>query len=186
MADQYVFCVDFNKCIACKTCEMACNEYYGLEGIHRRKVVFFQTEILDNVVHFTISCNHCQNPVCVSICPQNNFHKRRDGIVVLQSNNCRTCLRCVTACPFRAPKINPKTNRADKCNMCVERIERGFKPVCVESCVTHALNIMKVDSAKRKSMAMEHKTRIPLESYTNPSIVSTTKKKKRTIFLREG
>ena len=84
------------------------------------------------------------NPVCISICPENNFQKRWDGIVVHEASHCQACMRCITACPFHAPKLNPKTNRADKCNFCIERIDQGLKPVCVENCVTGALSMMEI------------------------------------------
>ena len=29
MSEQLMFYIDQNKCIDCKTCEMACNEYHG-------------------------------------------------------------------------------------------------------------------------------------------------------------
>ena len=34
MTRQLVFSVDLNRCINCKTCEMACNQYHGLTGGH--------------------------------------------------------------------------------------------------------------------------------------------------------
>lgn len=163
---------------------MSCNEYYGLKGVHRRRVITYATKLTDQPVHFSISCNHCANPVCISVCPENNYQKRWDGIVVHESNHCQGCMRCITACPFQAPKLNPRTNRADKCNFCVERIDQGLKPVCVENCVTGALSVMKFDANQINSFASQ-KTDIPIVTYTKPSIVVITKKSGQT-FFREG
>jgi anaerobic dimethyl sulfoxide reductase subunit B len=182
MSNQYMFYIDLNRCIKCKSCEMACNEYYNLTGTHRRKVVSFESEEA-KTAHFSISCNHCRNPVCVIVCPENNFQKRQDGIVVHHPFNCKACQRCVQACPFQAPKLNPKTNRVDKCNLCVERIDQGLKPICVENCLTGALNIMQVEANSRNH---SYKTAdIPIVSYTNPSIFIKKKQSGRS-FLREG
>lgn len=182
MTRQLMFAVDLNRCINCKTCEMSCNEYYGLYDVHRRDVVTYENDA-DTPVHLSISCNHCVNPVCVSVCPENNFQKRGDGIVIHRASHCQACMRCITACPFHAPKLNPKTNRADKCNFCVERIDQGLKPICVENCITSALSMMEVDTKEMKSYGF-HQADVPLMSYTTPSIF-VPKMQKRQIFVRE-
>lgn len=184
MTYQIMFSIDFNRCINCKTCEMACNSYYNLADVHRRSVLSFEEEITGQPIHLSLSCNHCTNPVCVSVCPENNFQKRRDGIVVHQAYNCRACKRCITSCPFHAPKLNPKTNRADKCNFCVERMDEGLKPVCVDNCVTGALSMMTIDCSERKPNTLSNSD-VPLMSYTNPSIF-LTKMQYGKIFLRKG
>lgn len=182
MGNQLMFSVDLSKCINCKTCEMACNEYHGLTEVNRRTVFSYDKE---NTlpIHISISCNHCANPVCVSICPENNFEKRGDGIVIHHAGRCEGCQRCVSACPFHAPKLNPKTNRADKCNFCVERLDQGLKPVCVENCITTSLGVIMVSKNERRAYAFCDSD-IPLMEYTNPSIF-VKKKEKGHIFLRE-
>lgn len=184
MTRQLMFSMDLNRCINCKTCEMACNEYYGLTDVHRRSVMTFKSKENVNPLHLSISCNHCSNPVCISICPENNFQKRWDGIVVHTSSHCRSCMRCITACPFHAPKLNPKTNRADKCNFCVERIDQGLKPICVENCVTGALSMMEINTNERDSYAI-NKGDIPIACYTNPSIYMIKNQKRHTFFREE-
>lgn len=184
MTQQIMFSFDFNRCINCKTCEMSCNSYYGLSGIHRRNVLSFDEELSGQPIHLSMSCNHCSNPICVSVCPENNFQKRWDGIVVHHANNCRACMRCITACPFHAPKLNPKTHRADKCNFCVERINEGLKPICVENCVTGAMSMLTINAHEPRPDALKN-AGIPLMSYTKPSIF-LTKKHTGKIFLRKG
>ncbi|MDQ0157078.1 4Fe-4S dicluster domain-containing protein [Robertmurraya andreesenii] len=183
MSSQLMFSINLSKCINCKTCEMSCNDYHGLSGIHRRNVVTYENDSLIPV-HLSISCNHCLNPVCVSICPENNFLKRSDGVVIHNPSNCRACRRCVTACPFHAPKINPKTNRVDKCNLCIERLDEGLKPVCVENCVTNALGIIEVNRKERKSYDFGE-VDVPIASYTNPSIFVIDKQIGLTFFREE-
>jgi Fe-S-cluster-containing dehydrogenase component len=162
---------------------MSCNTFHGLTDVHRRNVITIK-EGSDALIYFSISCNHCLNPVCISICPQNNYQKRSDGVVILDSNRCQACMRCVTACPFHAPKINPRTNRVDKCNLCVERLDQGLKPVCVENCITNAIGIIEVNMKERKTYDFRE-ANIPLVGFTNPSVLI---KKKLTglMFLREG
>ncbi|MBB6446620.1 4Fe-4S dicluster domain-containing protein [Bacillus benzoevorans] len=184
MSSRLVFSIDLNRCINCKTCEMACNDFYGLMGNHRRNVVTFETEADLHPLHISISCNHCMNPVCLYICPENNFQVREDGIVVHNPSRCKGCQRCIEACPFDALKLNPQTNCADKCNFCIDRIEQGMRPICVENCITSALSIIKVDANEMKSNHFQDAD-IPIVAYTNPSI-HILKKQKGQIFLREG
>lgn len=183
MTDQLMFSIDLNRCINCKTCEMACNEYYGLSSEHRRQVVTYENDV-DVPVHLSISCNHCENPICVTVCPENNFQKRADGIVIHKANRCQACMRCITACPFHAPKLNPKTNRADKCNFCVERLDQGFKPICVENCITNALNVLEINKKDLKNYSFDN-AEIPLANYTTPSIFVILKRTKQR-FFRKG
>ncbi|MBM4760842.1 4Fe-4S dicluster domain-containing protein [Bacillus sp. B15-48] len=184
MSEQIIFFIDLNKCIDCKTCEMACIDYHGITGIHRRKVVSFQKAVTEQKLYLSLSCNHCKNPVCIAICPENNYRKRRDGVVVLDSSNCKACMRCVQACPFEAPKINPKTNRADKCNLCVDRLDQELKPICVSNCPTGGLNIIKT---RRSNKHLQHLRSLdfPIMTYTYPSIDIITRTEGR-IFWREG
>ena len=184
MTSRLVFSIDLNRCINCKTCEMACNDFYGLMGMHRRNVVTIETDADESPLHISISCNHCVNPVCVYSCPENNFQVRKDGIVVHNPSRCKGCERCIQACPFDALKLNPKTNRVDKCNFCVDRIEQGLRPVCVENCITSALSIMKVDEDEISENNFQNAD-VPIVAYTKPSIY-IIKKQKGHIFLREG
>ncbi|WP_191090688.1 4Fe-4S dicluster domain-containing protein [Niallia endozanthoxylica] len=184
MTSHLVFSIDLNRCINCKTCEMACNDFYGLMGMHRRNVMTIEPDIDELPLHISLSCNHCMNPVCVYICPENNFQVREDGIVVHNPSGCKGCERCIEACPFDALKLNPKTNRADKCNFCVDRIEDGLRPICVENCITGALSIMKVSSDEIKANNFQDAD-VPIVAYTRPS-VNILKKQKGHIFLREG
>lgn len=179
---QLTFFIDINKCIDCKSCEMACNKFYDLKGVHRRNVVSYGKDSLGKTIHVSISCNHCKNPVCIYICPENNFQKRQDGIVVLNAINCKGCERCINACPFHAPKLNPVTNRADKCNFCSERIDQGLKPICVDNCSTGALKMSRLKNNVSTLNAANHEDEIPLSGYTNPSIFITRKQQGHTYF----
>ncbi|WP_191274886.1 4Fe-4S dicluster domain-containing protein [Neobacillus kokaensis] len=185
MTAHIVFSIDLNRCINCKTCEMACNDHYGLMGIHRRNVFTYESESDEKQrLHVSMSCNHCLNPVCVYICPENNFQKRGDGIVIHEPSRCKGCKLCINACPFHAPKFNPKTNRVDKCNFCVERIDQGLRPICVENCTTGALSIMMLDTNEIESNSLKS-AELPIAGYTKPSI-NILKKQQGYTFFREG
>jgi nitrate reductase beta subunit len=81
-------------------------------------------------------CNHCLNPSCVASCPSGALYKRgEDGIVLLNQNVCRAWRMCVTACPYKKTYFNWHTGKSEKCILCYPRIEAGYAPACMHSCV---------------------------------------------------
>jgi molybdopterin-containing oxidoreductase family iron-sulfur binding subunit len=103
-----------------------------------------------------ISCQQCENPPCVKVCPVKATWKEPDGIVVIDYNWCIGCRYCMAACPYGArhfnwaePKlpaedVNPNMhylgNRpryrgvVEKCTYCIQRTRIGRYPACVEIC----------------------------------------------------
>ncbi len=81
-------------------------------------------------------CNHCLNPACVASCPSGAIYKRgEDGIVLINQNVCRAWRMCVTACPYKKSYYNWNTGKSEKCILCYPRIEAGYAPACMHSCV---------------------------------------------------
>ena len=81
-------------------------------------------------------CNHCLNPGCVASCPSGAMYKRgEDGIVLINQDVCRSWRMCVTACPYKKSYYNWHTGKSEKCILCYPRIEAGFAPACMHSCV---------------------------------------------------
>ena len=97
-----------------------------------------------------VLCNHCNEPVCVRVCPTQATFKRADGIVDMDYHRCIGCRFCMTACPYNARSLNfcdprpylDEINPAypirskgvvEKCTFCAERIEQGLAPLCVEA-----------------------------------------------------
>lgn len=99
---------------------------------------------------FVVTCNHCENPPCVKACPTGATFKRPDGIVAMDYHRCIGCRFCMGACPFGARSFNFRDPRpfikkidpdyptrtmgvVEKCTFCVERLEKGQMPACVEA-----------------------------------------------------
>ncbi len=81
-------------------------------------------------------CNHCLNPACVASCPAGAIYKRgEDGVVLINQNVCRAWRMCVTACPYKKSYYNWDNGKSEKCILCYPRIEAGFAPACMHSCV---------------------------------------------------
>ena len=81
-------------------------------------------------------CNHCLNPACVASCPSGALYKRgEDGVVLINQDVCRAWRMCVSACPYKKPYYNWHTGKSEKCILCYPRIEAGYAPACMHSCV---------------------------------------------------
>lgn len=147
--DQLCFLVDATRCINCKTCEIACKDINGAAvGQRIRRVYTYEGGEYPHpvVLNISMSCNHCEEPKCVKACPVGAYSKReQDGIVVHNASLCIGCKYCTWACPYGAPQFDSKAGRVNKCNMCVELMEKGEKPVCVQACPVRAIEVISFD-----------------------------------------
>jgi anaerobic dimethyl sulfoxide reductase subunit B (iron-sulfur subunit) len=52
------------------------------------------------------------------------------------------CGLCLEACPYGAPQFGAEEDaKMQKCDLCMDRLTEGEKPICVISCPTHAIDI---------------------------------------------
>jgi tetrathionate reductase subunit C len=130
--------IDLERCIGCNSCTQACKNRFDLSaGTYRTWVVKYRRS--DGAVgHLPRLCNHCDDPPCVSVCPVNATYKHGDGYVLQRPERCIGCKYCMSACPYEARFIDPRTNVVDKCTFCNELIEIGVEPECVHACPTGA------------------------------------------------
>jgi anaerobic dimethyl sulfoxide reductase subunit B (iron-sulfur subunit) len=137
-----------------------------------RKVRTFEGGEFPKVFAFNISmsCNHCEDPMCVRQCPAGAYTKRTgDGIVIHNPDRCIGCQYCTWVCPYGAPQYDAKEGRVRKCNLCVEELDRGHMPVCVNSCPTRAIEIgLLSDIAARSGATIELKS-LPSAELTKPA-----------------
>jgi len=165
---QFGFVIDLSKCIGCRGCEMACQSEHHLFDTRRRKIIPLANHQESVFSYLSMSCNHCANPACISVCPNRCFQKRRDGIVLHNPQKCDGCKSCVGACPFGAPVYNQKTGKIDKCNLCIDRLDQGLEPTCISSCISKALQVINLsDSDNNFSKAIPG---IKMARFTNPSV----------------
>ena len=183
MAKQLAFYVNIEDCTGCKACQVACKDKNNLPtGIRWRRV--FQYEggdwipqegqmIPSNVYAYTVSaaCMHCENPVCLQVCPAAAITKREDGIVLIDQDKCIGCRYCSWACPYGAPQFNESLRVMSKCNMSYDLVDEGEKPACVQACPYRAMDFGPLDELQQQHGNFNAPAPLPDPSITNPSVV---------------
>ena len=93
----------------------------------------------------------------MGVCPTGATTKREDGIVTVDYEKCIGCESCIAACPYTGVRTNADkpawpldfkvgdatvpdvvANTVSKCTFCIERIDRGERPACVDICYAYA------------------------------------------------
>lgn len=146
------FYFDSKSCSGCKACQVACKDRHGLEAGRLWRRVYevsggagwravgpsWQADL--SVYNLSISCNHCEDPICVSVCPTGAMQQRPDGIVQIEAGRCIGCQYCAMACPYGAPQYDVAAGRMTKCDFCAEDTAAGRPPACVAACPMRALD----------------------------------------------
>jgi Fe-S-cluster-containing dehydrogenase component len=82
---------------------------------------------------------HCPQPPCIKVCPTEAIKKRPDGIVFIDQSLCTGCQLCADACPYEAISFHPYQHWAEICDLCVNRLDEGLSPFCIQYCMSGAL-----------------------------------------------
>lgn len=167
--EQIGFMHDQNKCVGCRRCQAACKETNQWEpGVEWRNVLTRK----NSEVYLSISCNHCDNPACMTVCPVGAYTKReKDGVVIHNRDICVGCKYCMYACPYHAPRFSEETGRISKCHFCFERQDKGQIPACVESCPVDALNYGKMTDLRKVTGGVSQLKGLPNPELTEPNLI---------------
>jgi anaerobic dimethyl sulfoxide reductase subunit B (iron-sulfur subunit) len=168
---QLGFLIDAARCVNCKTCEIACQDFHNLTVRVRRVRTFEHGGFPQvRVYNFSMSCNHCAEPLCVVHCPAKAYTKRaQDGIVVHHPDRCIGCRYCTWVCPYGAPQYDSAQGRVRKCNLCVEEIDAGREPVCVAACPLRAIEVAPLDEIVNRPGVSIAGGDLPAPEHTKPA-----------------
>lgn len=151
--------IDVTKCIGCKACQSACQEWNDLreevginEGSYQNPhdltenswtLMRFAEHEQNGTLEWLIrkdGCMHCADPGCLKACPSPGaIIQYSNGIVDFHEEHCIGCGYCVAGCPFDVPRISKKDSKAYKCTLCSDRVSVGLEPACIKACPTQAL-----------------------------------------------
>jgi Fe-S-cluster-containing dehydrogenase component len=142
--NNFRIAVDHNACWGCRTCEVACKqENQAPDGVRLITVTEDGPHLSAGNPAFTFRvnlCRHCEDPPCLEACPVEAITQRGDGLVILETASCTGCSLCVEACPYQAIAFSEREGKAYKCNLCVQRLDRGLIPACADNvCEGHCI-----------------------------------------------
>ena len=127
-------------CLGCHLCEYNCafansgetDMVKALKG----KPIFPRIRVEgEHLIHFAVSCRHCQDPICVNSCISGAL-RVKDGRVCIDHTRCVGCLTCMLVCPYGALSKGPE-GAVQKCELCLENA--CGEPACVKGCPNRAI-----------------------------------------------
>lgn len=185
---QYGFSFDQSRCSGCHACAVACKNWHGLPAGSLKYLRVYEYEkgsFPDVRLHFQwIPCYHCEEPACRDSCTSQAIYKEdKYGAVLIDSERCDGCRTCYDVCPYGALVFESDDSgaKAQKCTMCIDRLERGEKPICVLSCPTRALDFGPLDALVARYGDRRDLEDMPSGSATRPSVVFRPHRAKRQI-----
>jgi len=116
-----------------------------------------------SMAYLPVACQHCEDAPCVKVCPVQATYRRDDGTVLVDYDRCIGCRYCMAACPYGVRVFNwgkaeyaaggvvgygddyrdgdrlvftpqRRMGVVEKCTFCVELIDDGEDPFCVQCC----------------------------------------------------
>jgi len=154
---KFVMVIDLSKCKNARKCVDACQEGHYLPKSQEWMRLYLLKDSPETAPYwFPRPCFHCDNPLCVSVCPVGATYKRSDGIVLVDGEKCIGCKFCMTGCPYSVrvfqwekPEVpaeiahldySPETNlppvkgTVGKCVFCADKLRKNELPRCVQAC----------------------------------------------------
>lgn len=156
-----------DKCIGCRTCEIACVVAHTETNLFLEEPDEFDFSPRLSVVKTAqisvpVQCRHCEDAPCANVCPNGSIFSV-DNTIYINQTTCIGCKTCMLACPYGAidlvaefrdgakvaqPGLRSNDNGkwdakdrvvANKCDLCLGK-ENG--PECVRICPTDALRVV--------------------------------------------
>ena len=131
--------IDLDSCIGCHSCAVVCKQEnnVGLGTFYNKVLTVGSSGTYPDLemYYLPVSCQHCDNPECVSVCPTGASYKRDDGVVLVDHSKCIGCQYCLYGCPYGVRQMDEEHGVAQKCTLCSQITADGSDvPACVHNC----------------------------------------------------
>lgn len=153
--------IDPEKCVACRNCEIACATAHSqskdlAKAINESPAPRSRIRIIGKKeINLPVLCRHCDEALCVEICPKGALKKEGDT-VQYNEELCIGCRFCILACPFGAIQYLKEKKKTLKCDLCRERLKNNDEPACVFACPVSALTYVDANEIKETPFMKEN------------------------------
>jgi anaerobic dimethyl sulfoxide reductase subunit B (iron-sulfur subunit) len=175
---QYGFFFDQSRCSGCHACAVACKNWHRLPPgpVKYLRVYQYEKGFFPAVrLHFQwIPCYHCEKPVCLESCPQEAIRKEEKyGAVLIDGEKCNGCRTCYEVCPYGAPvfETDRRGEKARKCDMCMDRLESGWQPICASACPLRTLDFGPLEELGKRYGDRRDLEDLPGSATTKPAVI---------------
>jgi len=107
-----------NKCIGCLTCAIVCAVANHNNHSIIKSAIKIRTKGGMTSSFIAIVCRGCKEPACREICPAGALELRPGGGVLLNTEKCFGCRKCISACSVGAVNFDDETQRPIICCHC--------------------------------------------------------------------
>ena len=170
MAEKMML-IDLDQCVRCYACQAACLEEKGdpQTGMQRRQITTLGPRKVQEELQLDFvpsACLHCDDAPCRLFCPTDAIVRRPDGVVLFENERCNGCQLCVFGCPYGVIWFDEERDLAVKCDLCVQRLDYGLEPRCVQHCLGGALLWVAEDDLERLTRG-RHRSRVGKTCYVS-------------------
>jgi len=98
---------------------------------------------------------------------------------IAEAKRCMNCAGrlCLRVCPYDAPQFGAKKGaKMEKCDFCIDRLEEGKNPICVDACIMRALDWGSMEALKAKYGDIQEATGFAYSPSAKPSVIFKPKR----------
>ncbi|MFC2005094.1 4Fe-4S dicluster domain-containing protein [Chloroflexota bacterium] len=131
-----VLVINHEICTGCRQCELVCSVFHtGASNPSRSRIKVVKWE--DIGLYLPLTCQNCEKPFCVEVCPTKACHiDLKMNRVLIDKDKCIGCKTCILACPFGAPLFDKTERVTVKCDYC------DGEPQCARFCEVGAIKYL--------------------------------------------
>jgi carbon-monoxide dehydrogenase iron sulfur subunit len=135
-------------CMGCHLCEVHCQLQHSrsrdlLKAFNKespKPTPRLRIEVR-KPVFFSLLCQQCTEPSCVSACLTSALSRNPEtGVVTTDEDSCIGCWTCILACPYGSIRQDTLKHKSVKCDLC----QGAETPACVLNCPNEALTCEEV------------------------------------------